>query len=162
MHKELTELQNKFLDALFGPAKGNHAKAMKIAGYSEATNPHHIINSVRKHIIERAELEMAVNAPKAVLSMVGVIDDPSAIGPAMAVALLTTLYGAMLANVIFLPMKLSLEQNSAKEVMYREMVITALRSISRGESPRNIQDQLLANLPPKQQEKIEAAAAAST
>jgi uncharacterized membrane protein len=53
---------------------------MKIAGYSEATNPHHIINSVRKHIIERAELEMAVNAPKAVLSMVGVIDDPSAIG----------------------------------------------------------------------------------
>ena len=80
MHKELTELQNKFLDALFGPAKGNHAKAMKIAGYSEATNPHHIINSVRKHIIERAELEMGVNAPKAVLSMVGVIDDPSAIG----------------------------------------------------------------------------------
>jgi len=80
VHKELTELQNKFLDALFGPAKGNHAKAMKIAGYSEATNPHHIINSVRKHIIERAELEMAVNAPKAVLSMVGVIDDPSAIG----------------------------------------------------------------------------------
>jgi len=80
VHKELTELQNKFLDALFGPAKGNHAKAMKIAGYSEATNPHHIINSVRTHIIERAELEMAVNAPKAVLSMVGVIDDPSAIG----------------------------------------------------------------------------------
>jgi hypothetical protein len=80
VHKELTELQNKFLDALFGPAKGNHAKAMKIAGYSESTNPHHIINSVLKHIIERAELEMAVNAPKAVLSMVGVIDDPSAIG----------------------------------------------------------------------------------
>ena len=80
VHKELTELQNKFLDALFGPAKGNHAKAMKIAGYSESTNSHHIINSVRKHIIERAELEMAVNAPKAVLSMVGVIDDPSAIG----------------------------------------------------------------------------------
>ena len=53
---------------------------MKIAGYWESTNPHHIINSVRKHIIERAELEMAVNAPKAVLSMVGVIDDPSAIG----------------------------------------------------------------------------------
>ena len=80
VHKELTELQNKFLDALFGPAKGNHAKAMKIAGYSEATNPHHIINSVRTQIIERAELEMAVNAPKAVLSRVGVIDDPSAIG----------------------------------------------------------------------------------
>ncbi len=95
------------------------------------------------------------------VAMLGNMADPKAIGPAMAVALLTTLYGAMLANVIFLPMKLSLEQNSAKEVMYREMVITALRSISRGESPRNIQDQLLANLPPKIQEKIEAAASAN-
>ena len=80
MHKELTELQAKFLDALFGPAKGNQAKAMKMAGYSETTNPHHIVSSLRSEIIERAELEMAANAPKAVLSMVGVIDDPSAIG----------------------------------------------------------------------------------
>jgi|TARA_R100001509_G_C4881577_1_gene220318 hypothetical protein len=80
VHKELTELQAKFLDALFGPAKGNQAKAMKMAGYSETTNPHHIVSSLRSEIIERAELEMAANAPKAVLSMVGVIDDPSAIG----------------------------------------------------------------------------------
>mgnify|MGYP003118741689 FL=1 len=80
VHKELTELQARFLDALFGPAKGNQAKAMKMAGYSENTNPHHIVSSLRSEIIERAELEMAANAPKAVLSMVGVIDDPSAIG----------------------------------------------------------------------------------
>ena len=79
----------------------------------------------------------------------------------MAVALLTTLYGAMLANVIFLPMKITLEQNTAKEVVFREMILSSLRAISRGESPRNIQDQLLANLPPKQQEKIEAAASAA-
>ena len=96
------------------------------------------------------------------VAMLGNMADPKAIGPAMAVALLTTLYGAMLANVIFLPMKLTLEQNTAKEIVFREMIVTALRAISRGESPRNIQDQLLANLPPKQQEKIEAAAAAST
>ena len=95
------------------------------------------------------------------VAMLGNMADPKAIGPAMAVALLTTLYGAMLANVIFLPMKITLEQNTAKEVVFREMIVTALRAISRGESPRNIQDQLLANLPPKQQEKIEAAAAAA-
>ena len=59
MHKELTELQARFLDALFGPAKGNQAKAMKMAGYSENTNPHHIVSSLRSEIIERAELEMA-------------------------------------------------------------------------------------------------------
>ena len=78
--KELTELQNKFIDALFGPAKGNQVKAMKMAGYSDNTNPHHIISAIRSEIVERAELEMAVNAPKAVLSMVGVLDDPAAIG----------------------------------------------------------------------------------
>ena len=80
MRKELTELQQKFLIALFGEAKGNHAKAMRLAGYSENTNPHHILQSVRQEIIERAELEMAANAPKAVMSMVGVLDDPTELG----------------------------------------------------------------------------------
>jgi uncharacterized membrane protein len=78
--KQLTELQNKFLDALFTEAKGNYSKAMRIAGYSETTNPYAIMQALRTEIIERAELEMAANAPKAVLSMVGVIDDPTAIG----------------------------------------------------------------------------------
>ena len=80
VRKELTELQQKFLNALFGEAKGNHAKAMRLAGYSENTNPHHILQSVRQEIIERAELEMAANAPKAVMSMVGVLDDPTELG----------------------------------------------------------------------------------
>ena len=55
------------------------------------------------------------------VAMLGNMADPKAIGPAMAVALLTTLYGAMLANVIFLPMKLTLEQNTAKEIVFREI-----------------------------------------
>jgi len=80
VRKELTELQQKFLNELFGEAKGNYAKAMRLAGYSENTNPHHIIQSIRHEIIERAELEMAAHAPKAVMSMVGVLDDPTEIG----------------------------------------------------------------------------------
>ena len=80
MPKELTDLQEKFLNALFGEAKGNYAKAMRIAGYAPSTNSHVIIQSLRSEIIERAELEMAANAPKAVMSMVGVLDDPTAIG----------------------------------------------------------------------------------
>ena len=57
--KQLTELQEKFLDALFGDAKGNYAKAMRLAGYAEATKPHVIVQSLRSEIIERAELAMA-------------------------------------------------------------------------------------------------------
>lgn len=88
--------------------------------------------------------------------MLGNMADPKAIGPAMAVALLTTLYGAFIANVLFAPMLTKLENYTAYEVIYREMVIEGLRGIARTESPRNIQDQMAANLPPKLQAKLEA------
>ena len=89
--------------------------------------------------------------------MLGNMADPKAIGPAMAVALLTTLYGAFIANILFAPMVTKLEGYTAYETVYREMVVEGLRNIARGESPRNIQDQLLSNLPPKLQEKLAAA-----
>lgn len=90
--------------------------------------------------------------------MLGNMSDPKAIGPAMAVALLTTLYGAMVANVIFGPMLTKLEGYTAAEVEYRQMVIEGLRAIAKGESPRNIQDQMMTALDPKAQEKMKAAA----
>ena len=89
--------------------------------------------------------------------MLGNMADPKAIGPAMAVALLTTMYGAIIANILFMPILNKLEGYTEYEVVYREMVVTGLRNIARGESPRNIQDQMVANLAPKMQEKLEAA-----
>ena len=89
--------------------------------------------------------------------MLGNMEDPKAIGPAMAVALLTTMYGAILANVIFAPILTKLEGYTAYEVTYREMIVLGLRNIARGESPRNIQDKMISNLPPKMQAKVQAA-----
>tara|TARA_B100000427_G_scaffold132174_1_gene109993 strand:- start:16 stop:777 length:762 start_codon:yes stop_codon:yes gene_type:complete len=89
--------------------------------------------------------------------MLGNMADPKAIGPAMAVALLTTLYGAFIANVLFMPLGTVLENYTAEEIVYREMVISGLQNIARGESPRNIQDELSANLAPAAQAKLEAA-----
>ena len=89
--------------------------------------------------------------------MLGNMADPKAIGPAMAVALLTTMYGAIIANIIFMPMLVKLEGYTAYETIYRGLVVIGLRNIARGESPRNIQDQMVANLPPKMQAKLEAA-----
>ena len=91
------------------------------------------------------------------IQMLQSLDDPSSIGPAMAVALLTTLYGAFIANVLFLPMRTVLENYTSAEIVYRGMVITGLQNIARGESPRNIQDELVANLAPAAQAKLEAA-----
>ena len=92
------------------------------------------------------------------VAMLGNMADPKAIGPAMAVALLTTLYGAMIANCIFMPIVTKLEGYSAHELLYREMVVMGLKYISRGESPRNITDQLVALMPPKIQAQLEEAA----
>jgi chemotaxis protein MotA len=89
--------------------------------------------------------------------MLGNMADPKAIGPAMAVALLTTMYGAIIANIIFMPMLVKLEGYTAYEVIYRGLVVVGLRNIARGESPRNIQDQMVSALPPKMQAKLEAA-----
>ena len=92
------------------------------------------------------------------VTMLGNMSDPASIGPAMAVALLTTMYGAIIANVLFMPMLTKLENYSSYEVVYRQTVILGLRGIARGESPRNMQDQMVSLLAPKAQEKFEAAA----
>jgi len=91
------------------------------------------------------------------VQMLGNMADPKAIGPAMAVALLTTLYGAFFANVLFGPILAKLESYSAAEVVYRDMVIAGLRNIARGESGRTVQEQMVAGLPPKVQAKLLAA-----
>lgn len=91
------------------------------------------------------------------VQMLGNMDDPKAIGPAMAVALLTTLYGAFIANVLFGPILSKMEGYSSDEVFYREMALEGLRNIARGESGRNVQDQMIAVLPPKLQARLEAA-----
>jgi len=89
--------------------------------------------------------------------MLGNMSDPKSIGPAMAVALLTTLYGALIANVLFGPILAKLEGYSADEVTYREMVLEGLRAIARGDSPRSVQDQMVTVLPPKEQARLMAA-----
>ena len=76
----MTEQQEKFLNALFGEAQGNFREAMSIAGYAPTEYPARLIRQMKNEIIERAEYMLAANAPKAVLSMSGILDDPSALG----------------------------------------------------------------------------------
>ena len=84
--KPLTEMQEKFLDALCGEANGNIRAAMSMAGYSENTKAYEVINPLKDEIIERASLMLAMNAPKATFGILGVLDDPGALGARNAVA----------------------------------------------------------------------------
>ncbi|MEW5800589.1 MAG: flagellar motor protein [bacterium] len=77
------------------------------------------------------------------------LNDPSKIGPGMAVALLTTFYGALMANMIFLPLSGKLKTRGAEESQYRQIALEGIISISGGANPRIIEQKLHAFLPPK-------------
>jgi chemotaxis protein MotA len=77
------------------------------------------------------------------------MDDASAIGPAMAVALITTLYGSLLANWICSPTANKLKADNAVEMMQKEVMIEGLLSIQAGENPRVIEEKLKSFLAPK-------------
>lgn len=80
------------------------------------------------------------------------LSDPDSIGPAMAVALLTTFYGAVLANVVFLPMAKKLEERSEEDSMYMEILAEGVLSVQRGDHPTVVKEKLLAFLAPAMRE----------
>ena len=84
--KKLSERQEMFIEALLGEAKGNVRQAMRIAGYSDSTASREAMAPVAEEVAEAAQMLLALNAPKAALGMVGVLDDPSALGARNTVA----------------------------------------------------------------------------
>ncbi len=82
------------------------------------------------------------------VQMLGNLEDPTTIGPSMAVALLTTFYGAVLANLVFTPLASKLEQNEMEETMVNNLYIMAAGSIARQENPRRLEMLLNTVLPP--------------
>jgi len=81
------------------------------------------------------------------VAMLANMDDPKSIGPAMAVALLTTLYGAMLANMFALPIADKLALRREEEGLIKSMIIDALIAIQGGQNPRVIDSMLKTYLP---------------
>lgn len=72
------------------------------------------------------------------VQMLANMDDPKSIGPAMAVALLTTLYGAMLANMVCLPLQSKLMNRANEELTCQKLILDALLAIQSGQNPRVI------------------------
>ena len=88
--------------------------------------------------------------------MLGNMSDPKAIGPAMAIALLTTMYGAILANVICLPMAQKLTNASALEAANNELILEGVLFMQSGGNPRVMGDMLGSFVAPKMRSKIAA------
>ena len=80
------------------------------------------------------------------VQMLRTLDDPSQIGVGMATALLTTFYGALIANLFCIPLAGKLENRSQEEVMIREIMLSGLISLVEGHPPRNVEERLVAFL----------------
>jgi len=84
------------------------------------------------------------------------MEDPSQIGAPMAVALLTTFYGTMLANLVFIPVAGKLKTRSKQEVLVRQMVLQGVLSIQSGDNHRVVEQKLKAFIAPKARLATEA------
>jgi chemotaxis protein MotA len=78
------------------------------------------------------------------------MSDPSAIGPSMAVALLTTMYGAMIGNIFGSPIANILNIRDADEYLVKTIILEGIMSIQAGDNPRTLEAKLLAFLPPNE------------
>ena len=84
------------------------------------------------------------------VQMLAKLDDPSNIGPAMAVALITTFYGALLANAVFLPIAGKLKTKSEEEIFVKKIMLEGIMGISNGDNPMILEQKLNTFLPSKE------------
>ncbi|NVK30064.1 MAG: flagellar motor protein PomA [Gammaproteobacteria bacterium] len=86
------------------------------------------------------------------VQMLGNMEDPKSIGPAMAVALLTTLYGAMVANIFGLPVSDKLKLRAQQEELAKSLILEAVAGIQEGVNPRVLEQLLKSYLPERKRE----------
>ncbi len=91
------------------------------------------------------------------IQMLQNLEDPAAVGPGMALAMVTTFYGAILANLFFLPMAGKLKQRSEQEIQFKEMLLMGILAIQAEESPRVIQNKLVTYLTPAERKTMVSA-----
>jgi chemotaxis protein MotA len=91
------------------------------------------------------------------IAMLGDLTNVDALGPGMAVALITTMYGSMMANMIFIPISKKLAVRSGEEVLSLELMVEGVLAIQAGENPRIVEEKLKVYLPPKLRNQLEQA-----
>lgn len=92
------------------------------------------------------------------INMLKNLSDADALGPSMAVALVTTFYGVILANLVFTPISKKLKANTAQETLRKELLLEGILAIQIGENPRLIKDRLSSFLSNAEIKRIEGKA----
>lgn len=123
---------------------------------NETISRHKIGQDIFKQIGDAGPAMGMIGTLVGLVQMLSNMSDPKSIGPAMAVALLTTLYGAMLANMFALPVSDKLSLRSAEEATNKNIIIESVIGIQEGQNPKVLDDLLKNYLPPSKRNTEEA------
>ena len=88
------------------------------------------------------------------IKMLRTLHDPSRIGPGMAVALVTTFYGAVLAYMFFIPLSGKLSLRSQEELLHKAIILEGILAIQSGDNPRIVAEKLKSYLPTSERETV--------
>ncbi len=129
---------------------------MMIKEIKQAAERHHVAVKMFKGFGELAPAMGMVGTLIGLIAMMGNMGDPKSIGPAMATALLGTMYGAVLGNLIGLPLAEKLEIRMEEEKSSQHLILDAVIAIQSGQNPRVIKSMLQAYINEKKRPKEEA------
>lgn len=140
---EEAEIENEFMqkgvDMLVDGHDIDVVRATLSKDISMTTERHEFGATIYKGMGDVAPAMGMIGTLIGLVAMLSNMDDPKAIGPAMAVALLTTLYGAFLANVICLPISQKLTNRKEEEKLNQSLVLDGIVGIADGQNPRVIE-----------------------
>lgn len=152
LERSAESVENPFLKrGLRMMADGHEAETIESALYEEIDKVgerHKVRIAVFDGIGAYAPAMGMIGTLIGLVQMLQTLSDPTTIGPAMAVALLTTLYGSLIANLCGIPMANKLKMRSDQEIAHMEMIVTGLKAILAGDNPRFVAERLNASLPP--------------
>ncbi len=143
----------KGINYLVDGADSEQLQSLLYTDIDNTASRHEIGSKIFSSLGDSAPAFGMVGTLVGLVQMLANMDDPASIGPAMAVALLTTLYGSLIANLIALPIADKLSYRSAKEVMRKNLMIEGLLGIQKGENPKILREFLETYMPPADRRK---------
>ena len=150
---EEAEIENEFMqkgvDMLVDGHDIDVVRATMSKDISMTTERHEFGATIYKGMGDVAPAMGMIGTLIGLVAMLGNMSDPKSIGPSMSIALLTTLYGAVLANVICIPISQKLVNQSELEAANAELIIEGALFIQSGGNPRVLTDYLASFVPPK-------------
>ena len=137
------EFMNKGINLLVDGHDGDVVKQILINEVKMASDRHLMTANIFKGLGDVAPAMGMIGTLVGLVAMLANMDDPKTIGPAMAVALLTTLYGAIIANMVAIPISDKCILRNDEEKMTSNLIIDGLLSIQSGQNPRVIEQALM-------------------